>query len=155
MDHPVGVQIGGAHVGRLVPGSAQIAAGLRHGLRQGVGDGVLVGVGVGDGVAAGLGGELAHIVYFLGAVALGIQDLHLIFLADAVQILGKHMHTVVDGGDVGVLQAADGDGQVQSGVQLLLGDLGGVNGEGLVVDVGGGGISGSGVGGRESRDSCA
>ena len=57
------------------------------------------------------------------------------------------MHTVVDRGDVRVLQTADGDGQIQGGVQLLLGDLGGVNGEGLVVDVGGGGISGSGVGG--------
>ena len=39
------------------------------------------------------------------------------------------MHAVVDGGDVGVLQTADRDGQVQGGVQLLLGDLSGIDGE--------------------------
>ena len=127
MDHPVGVQIGGAHIGGLVPGRAQIAAGLRHGFSQGVGNGVLVGIGVGNGVAVGLGRKLAHVVDFLGAVALGIQHLHLILLTDGIQIFGKELHALVDRGDVRVLQTADRDGQVQGGVQLFLWDLGGID----------------------------
>jgi len=129
VDNPVWRQVTRAYVAGFVPGSAYKSAGTGHGFRQGKCNGILIGVRIGNSVPVGHGGESFHIVYFLVVGASGIQYLRLVFLADALQICGKHLHPLVNGGYIGVFQPPDGNSQIHRGILLVVRNLRGIDTE--------------------------